>query len=232
MKEKFANNGEVQIQYLIVNYLPDKIPLVIIPGAIVGADDFYESIKAHINFYCIIIGIRGRGKSGCPAEGYTKEDQISDIEAVVREENINKFYIMGHSVGGGLASYYSVKYPEKIKGLIIADYAPVYPLFSAKWAEGIRSHYNEDEISSNFINGIVRDAEKGNFTDALANHAFKKLFLKAGKEDSLLPLNKANEILKSLTNTSLKVIDDSGHEMFSEKPEEVLKIIEEFISQP
>jgi len=229
MQEKFVKNGKVQIQYLIVNYSPDKIPLVIIPGAIVGADDFYEGMKDKVNFYCIIISIRGRGKSSCPAEGYSKEDQISDIEAVVNEERINNFYILGHSVGAGLASYYSVKYPEKIKGLIIADYLPRYPQFNTKWSERIRSHYNEDEVSENFLNGIVRDAVKEDYTDALAKCSFKTLLLKAGKEDSLLPLETANKILENLTNASLKVIDDSGHEMFWEKPEEVLRVIAEFI---
>lgn len=230
MTEKCVNNGEVKIQYLIVNYSIGKIPLIIVPGAIVGAYDFYESIKAYVNFYCIIISIRGRGKSSSPGSGYTKEYQISDIEAVVRNENINEFYIMGHSVGGGLAACYSVTYPQKIKGLIIADYLPAHPKFSEKWAERIRSVYSEDEITNNFLNGIVKDSEKGNFTDDLAKCDFKKLFLKAGNEDSLLPLEKANEILNRLTNASLKVIDDSGHEMFWERPKEVLKIIEEFIA--
>lgn len=229
MQEKFATNGEVRIQYLVVNHSPDKIPLIIIPGAIVDADDFYEGMKDNVNFYCIIISIRGRGKSGKPVEGYSKDDQISDIEAVVNEEGINNFYILGHSVGAGLASYYSVKYPEKIKGFIIADYLPRYPQFNTKWAERIRSHYNEDEISENFLSGIVKDAVKEDYTDALAKCDFKKLIIKAGKEDSLLPLETAKGLCEKLTNITLVVIDDSGHEMFWEKPDEVLKVIDEFM---
>ena len=230
MQEKFVKNGEVEIQFLVVNHSPDKIPLVIIPGAIVGAEDFYEGIKHHVNFYCIIISIRGRGKSGKPVEGYSIEEQISDIDAVVNQEKLNKFYILGHSVGGGLASFYSVKHPEKIMGLIIADYLPRYPQFTTKWAERIRSHYNDEEISENFLNGIVKDAVKEDFTDALAKCDFKKLLLKAGKENSLMPIEKANELCEKLPNTSLKEINDSGHEMFWEKPEEVLMMIEEFIT--
>lgn len=228
MQEKFVKNGEVEIQYIIVNYSPEEIPLIIIPGAVASADDIYNGIKDFVKLYCIIISIRGRGKSGKPVEGYSIDEQISDIDTVVKQEKLNKFYILGHSVGGGLASYYSIKHPEKIMGLMIADYPPRHPKFTVKWADRIKT--NRKDISEIFINGIVRDSVKESFLDALANYGFKKLFLKAGKENSLLNSEETREISEKLTNTTIKIMDDCGHEMFWEKPDEVLKVIEEFMS--
>jgi pimeloyl-ACP methyl ester carboxylesterase len=228
IQENFADNNGVVIHYIVLNYSPDKIPLIFIPGAITSADGILYGIKDHINFYCIIISIRGRGKSGKPIGPYTIESQVADIAAVVDKEEIENLYIIGHSVGGGLAAAYSVKYPEKIKGLIIADYAPVHPKFPDKWAERIRQSY--PEIDNNFLSGMVRDSEKIDFTGILANYDFKKLFLKAGNEDSLLKPERAEEILGKLSNTKLITIENCGHEIFYEKPEEALKIIEEFMN--
>ncbi|HEY3251821.1 MAG TPA: alpha/beta hydrolase, partial [Ignavibacteria bacterium] len=134
MKEKFVKNGEVEVQYLAVNYSPAETPLIIIPGAIVGADDFYNDIKEYADFYYIIISLRGRGKSSSPISGYTKDDHISDIDAVIKNEFLDNFYILGHSFGASVASYYSIKNSEKISGLIIADFPPVYPAYSEDWA--------------------------------------------------------------------------------------------------
>ncbi len=228
IQEKFADNNGVAIQYIVLNYSKDKVPLIFIPGAITGADAFLEGIKNHINFYGIIISIRGRGKSGKPVSDYTINSQVSDIAAVVDKEGIEDLYIVGHSVGGGLAAAYAVEHPEKIKGLIIADYVPAHPKFPEAWAERIRQR--DPEIDSNFLRGMVRDTEKLDFTGILANYDFKKMLLKAGNDDSLLKPEKAEEILEKLSNTKLVTIENCGHEIFSEKPAESLKIIEEFMN--
>ncbi|GEM_PF-4309665 len=229
IEEKFADNGGVTIQYIVLNHSPGKAPLIFIPGAINSADDILYGIKDHVNFYCIIISIRGRGKSGKPVGPYTIESQVTDIASVVDKEGIENLYIIGHSVGGGLAAAYAVEHPEKIKGLIIADYPPSHPKFPDKWAERIRQSY--PKIDNNFLNGMVRDSEKIDFTAILANYDFKKLLLKAGNEESLLKPEIADEILGKLSNTKLVTIENCGHEIFYEKPAEAVKIIEDFITE-
>lgn len=229
IREKFADNNGVTIQYIALNYSANEIPIIFIPGAIVGADDILEGIKEYINFYCIIINIRGRGKSGKPIGPYTIDSQVSDIAAVVEKEGIENLLILGHSVGAGLAAAYSVKYPEKIKGLIVADYPPAHPKFPDEWANRIRQKY--PDVDNNFLSGMVRDSEKINFTGILANYDFKKLIIKAGNEDSLLSADLAMKICEKLTYASPVTIENCGHEIFFEKPAEALKIIEDFMAQ-
>jgi hypothetical protein len=50
MTEKFINNGDVQIHYIVVNYSPAEIPVIFIPGAVVSADDMYSDVKDHLDF--------------------------------------------------------------------------------------------------------------------------------------------------------------------------------------
>lgn len=229
MKEKFIDNNGVSIQYLIINYSPGGTPLIFIPGAIVGADSIFASIKECINFYCIIISIRGRGKSGKPVNGYTIEDQVSDIAAVINAEIIKELYIVGHSVGAGLAAAYTIKYPEKIRGLILADYPPAYPAFPEQWGNRIREHFID--MDENFINELIKDSLKTDFTDDLIKMKFKKLLLKGSNENSLLKSEKANHVCQKLLDAQLIIIENCGHEIFIEKPYEALKIVEKFMTE-
>ncbi|HJY64517.1 MAG TPA: alpha/beta fold hydrolase [Ignavibacteria bacterium] len=227
MQEKFVNNNGVDIQYLVVNYSPGETPLVIIPGAIVGAEDFYNDIKDFIDFYCVIISIRGRGKSGSPLTGYTKDDQVSDIEAVIQAEIVDKLYILGHSFGVSLAVSYSIKHCEKIKGLIMADFPPIYPAYTEEWAQYIRKNF--EGINENFLNGIVKDGTYEDLSGKLGKLDFKKLILKGIGSDSLLKQESLEKICNKLTNVSYKVINGCGHEMFGENPMETLKEVKDFM---
>jgi len=227
MKEKFTDSNGVVIQYLVENYSPGEIPLVIIPGAVVGAEDIYNDIKDFLDLYCIIISIRGRGKSASPLQGYTKDDQVSDIEAVLNNEGLDRIFLLGHSFGASLAAYYSIKNPEKISGLILADFPPEYPGYSPEWAQYIKN--NLSGVDDNFLSGMVRDGVYEDFTDELAKCDFKKLFLKGSGSDSLLKPGKAEDLISRIPTASLKVINGAGHELFNEKPGETLQVIEEFI---
>lgn len=226
MKDKFVNNNGVLINYYVLNQSQNTTPLIIIPGAISGAEDIFEFIKDVTDRYCIIISIRGRGKSSKPISGYSKDGQVSDIEAVIKEENINKLYIGGHSFGASLAAGYAIKHPDKILGLILADFPPYYPKYSEKWAE--RIFENIKEIDKNFINGLVNDSSPEDLTIELSKHKFRILILKA-KNDSLLKEEKLQEICKLLPKISVKTIN-SGHEMFYENPVETMTEINNFIN--
>jgi len=227
MQEKFTNNGDIQIQYIIVNHSPGKIPLIIIPGAIVSAETFYNNAQGNLNLYCIIISVRGLGKSSVPLNGYSKDHLISDISAVVAEEKLKEFYLLGHSFGAAVASAYSVKYPQKVKGLILLDYPPCYPEYSSEWAQRVKKNKPENE---NLVNGLHKESVREMFTEALAKCDFNILILKGDNESSLLKIELVNEVLQKLPNASLKIINDCGHEMFIEKPKEVLEEIKYFMS--
>ena len=52
------------------------------------------------------------------------EHHISDIECIVRELNLNKFYIMGNSRGVSYQLGYAILNSEKLNGLIVVEYPP------------------------------------------------------------------------------------------------------------
>jgi len=225
--EKFADNSGVSIQYLVLNQDTGGAPLLIIPGAMVSAEDFYSDIKDSLDIYAVIISPRGLGKSDTPDSGYSKEHLVSDIETVVISEGLEKFYICGHSFGASIASAYSVKYPDKVLGLILGDYPPVYPAYSEEWAKRVKE---KNQANENLVNGLLRDSKRESFVEQLSKCSFKVLVLKGEGDGSLLPHERITQMIEPMPNASLKLIPDAGHEIFIENPGAVFGAVKGFVN--
>jgi len=55
----------------------------------------------------------------------TVENIVSELHSVVKQLGINKYYLMGHSIGGAYSLYWSNVYPDEVLGFIGID-ATVY----------------------------------------------------------------------------------------------------------
>ena len=78
------------------------------------------------NFYVIALDQRGRGLSewATNLETYQTKYYVHDLEDLVEAENLEKFIIIGHSLGGTNALEYARLHPEKVSALIIEDIGP------------------------------------------------------------------------------------------------------------
>jgi pimeloyl-ACP methyl ester carboxylesterase len=70
---------------------------------------------------------RGTGKSSTPAAQYSCEDFVDDAVAILDELNAGPAILLGHSMGGRVAMLMALKYPEKVKRLIVASVGPGVP---------------------------------------------------------------------------------------------------------
>lgn len=105
---------------------------------------FLEFAKNH---QCIFYDQRGNGKSlmeKIDETNFTTDLLVEDLEALRKEFGLEKMNIIGHSWGGLLGMYYTSKYPQNVKRLILIDAAPVntelliqsYEKMVGKFAEG------------------------------------------------------------------------------------------------
>lgn len=73
-------NGEVELHYLESQVDTSELsPLVIIPGLAEAVEDYIDIIKRIDNRKCIVISLRGRGKSDSPKSGYKLSEHWVDI---------------------------------------------------------------------------------------------------------------------------------------------------------
>jgi pimeloyl-ACP methyl ester carboxylesterase len=68
---------------------------------------------------------RGRGDSDWdPACNYYTEAYLADLEGLVAHFALERFALLGHSMGGTTAYVYADRHPEKLAALVIEDIAP------------------------------------------------------------------------------------------------------------
>lgn len=70
----------------------------------------------------LALDLRGHGLSQPPKDGdYRLVSQAGDIDAVVNKVGIEKFVLVGHSMGGSVAITYAGLHPDRVAGLLIVD---------------------------------------------------------------------------------------------------------------
>jgi len=70
---------------------------------------------------------RGTGKSSRPAAQYSCDNFVDDAVAILDHLNAGPAILLGHSMGGRVAMLMALKYPEKVKTLIVASVGPGVP---------------------------------------------------------------------------------------------------------
>lgn len=75
-------------------------------------------------FFVIVYDRRGEGRSADKTAKFTFEQSFEDINSILKENNLAKVTLLGHSFGGVLATLFAAKYPEKVNQIILIG-APV-----------------------------------------------------------------------------------------------------------
>ena len=69
----------------------------------------------------IAIDLRGRGLSDKPPTGYSIRHHCKDILALMKDQNLERPVLMGHSLGAFISLVFAARYPQKIDRLILVD---------------------------------------------------------------------------------------------------------------
>jgi pimeloyl-ACP methyl ester carboxylesterase len=74
------------------------------------------------NRRALALDLRGHGRSEPPGNGdYSIAGMAGDIAAVVDTLDLDRFVLVGHSMGGGVALTYAGAHPERVAGLLLVD---------------------------------------------------------------------------------------------------------------
>lgn len=119
---------------LFSNIYPSKVelqtsrtPLIILHGFL-GMSDNWKSLAvqyAENDFEVHVLDLRNHGRS-LHSDAFNYEVMTQDLFDYCKEKNIQKCYLLGHSMGGKLAMFFATAHPNMVDKLIVADIAPKY----------------------------------------------------------------------------------------------------------
>ena len=102
-------------------------PLICLPGGPMQASAYLGDLgglSAHRNV--IRLDLRGTGDSATPADqvSYRCDRQVDDVEALRTHLGLDRIELLGHSAGGTLALQYAIRYPDRIRRLVLVSPSP------------------------------------------------------------------------------------------------------------
>jgi pimeloyl-ACP methyl ester carboxylesterase/quinol monooxygenase YgiN len=123
---KIASNG---IQIHIKDQGNGTLPIVFLHywgGSSRTWDDVIAALPA--GYRTIAPDLRGWGDSDAPSAGYALADFADDAEQMIAALNLQRFVLVGHSMGGKIAQLLASRRPQGLAGLVLVAPSPPVPL--------------------------------------------------------------------------------------------------------
>lgn len=118
--------GAHGLELHLLEWSTEGVPLVLLHGLGNEAhlwDDFVPSVAPH--YRVLALDQRGHGDSDWDPEArYDAESMTDDLEAVLDALEIDRFVLIGFSMGGRVSMTFAGRHPERLAGLVIADIGP------------------------------------------------------------------------------------------------------------
>ncbi len=228
-------------------------PLVILHGLMGGLSNFNEVIKHFSRHFRVImpeLPVYTFPLLKTNIKGFSKF-----LHDFFKFKGIENPIMLGNSLGGHVSLYYTSHHPEKVRALILTGSSGLYERgFGESFPQRKNYEYIKKKTQEVFHNPkmatkelvdevfrIVNDRKKILRTLALAKSAIRhnmagdlvKMNLPAcliwGKQDTVTPPEVAMEFQKLLPDADLFWIDKAGHAPMMEKPQEFIRIMEEWL---
>jgi len=200
----------------------------------------------------IAFDFRGHGKSDAPVDNdYSAEAMAQDIAAVADSLELDRFILVGHSMGGSAAIIYAGTHPERLAGLILEG---TPGKTDAKQARMVITSLESDhyqKVMDDYMRQLVNGAKPE--VDSIVNKGVHQLskassiaMIKALFEFDPLPELKKyngprliiatqreeeqpNSLQKQAPEIPRKTVEGTSHWIQLDKPDEFNALLDEFI---
>lgn len=124
--EGYVWTNGIRIHYWRTGGAPAKPVLVMAHGSSDDGRCWTNLAKEFTDRYDLILfDARGHGLSDPPKAGDLPDAQVEDLAGLIRELKLEKPILMGHSMGSASVAWFSAKYPDVPRAVILEDPALV-----------------------------------------------------------------------------------------------------------
>jgi pimeloyl-ACP methyl ester carboxylesterase len=213
----------------------------------------------------------GRGFSDRPRARYNIDLFVGQLASLLDTLRfLRPVSLVGLSMGGLIASAFTVRHPDQVDKLILIDPAGVKPIalspmvvvaklpfipeaifslvgsdllvkgiandfFDRAYVEHFMAQYKVQMQYKGFMRAILSTIRNGMLESFI--HIYeslgkmdKRLLLFWGRQDVTVPFEHSNDLCAVLSNAEFHAIENCGHIPHYEKPEEVNRILLEFLT--
>jgi pimeloyl-ACP methyl ester carboxylesterase len=249
--------GQLDIHYLTGG---EGEPLVVIHG---GGDSgrawLENAAELSKNYQVYLPDLPGFGHSKAIDEDFDLSSYVTFVEDFSRSLGLGHFHLIGHSLGGGIALNYALKFPHKIERLVLISSLclgreialwsrilslPIFYRITKKTIVSVfraigwlvkKINYPLEKVTppSLFRMSIGKSimSIKGQ-TTVLANRLSELLMptlLVWGAKDSIVPVRHAILAAERIPNCQVRVFQDSGHSVYRHRIREFSDLMVRFL---
>jgi len=235
-------------------------PLIIIHGGASGSASWMKNLSKLTKDYTVYLpDLPGFGNSQVPVDDLYIPELVKFIDDFAHEIGINRFHLIGHSLGGGIALNYTLRFPHKVKKLVIISGMCLgreiawwvrllsRPCFSrligtmaisvfkgVKWVA--TRLFSEPKLAFPFCRGSISigssmttiKEQKIVLVDRLSEIISPTLVV-WGAKDPIIPARHAYATAQLIPSCQLRVFENCGHDVHSQKINEFSQLVLEFL---
>ncbi|MFK4148681.1 alpha/beta fold hydrolase [Streptomyces sp. NPDC004065] len=235
----------------------DGVPLVFVHGWTADRHRWDHQVEHFSAGRRVVrLDLRGHGESG-GAGSRTIEAAAGDVIALLDHLKIERFVLVGHSMGGMIAQTIALAHPERVERLVLvgsisrmtysrgrgllmaaSTLVPFKLFVAANIQRAFAPGYPREEIRRHIAASAATPREVV-MTCYSAMRAFDVLdrvgeirvptLLVHGYHDIQLPVRQMLRMAKAYPDAEVRVID-AGHEIPLEKPEELTELLDRFLT--
>lgn len=215
---------------------------------------FLGKILAEKGIESIIPDLPGFGESEKPKTIWSLDDYCDFVVDFVKELGLEKFYLLGHSFGGAIATKCDWRFPEKIGKLFLVGAACFrrrtfkarlfYIVSKFLKIFSFLPHYSYlrkgvyrfiiRKTDYHLAKGIMREiylqlVNKDYPSEAVLSQIKDPTIIVWGERDKITPLKDARLINKRIKDSVLEILPKTGHNVHLDCPEKLAEIIIKYL---
>jgi pimeloyl-ACP methyl ester carboxylesterase len=234
----WATNHHVRLHYLETR--PDQAhgtPVLVVPGFGESAREYDWLLDALSPRRAVAADLRGRGPSDAPPSGYSWEDHVGDLEAVVDATGLQEFAIVGISRGVSYGLGYALRHPRRVRSFVIGDYQARHIALPPEWPEKalattvLRGVPLADRMPAHAVRGVQRDAVEVPLWHRLADLGCPVCVVRGTRRGVLVTDEAAERYRRSLPDAEMHMLDDAGHDLWSRDPDRFSRLVRAFLDR-
>jgi pimeloyl-ACP methyl ester carboxylesterase len=209
-------------------------------------------------FRTIALDQRGWGQSDKPSAGYMLADLANDAQALIENLDLDRYILVGHSMGGKVAQLLASRRPSGLAGLVLVAPSPPSPLhLPLEIRQGMVGAYNSREsiiatltqvltatpLHPDDLEMVIADSLQGGAAaksawplaasqediTAQATQIHVPTLVVSGAEDRVdPPAILRQELLPRIAQARLHVLPGIGHLSPLEAPDDLTALIHDF----